>query len=144
MAQKLPSVDVVLVGFGWTGAIMGHELTEAGLEVLAIERGSLRETSTDFAPTFIQDELRYRYRGHLFELTAQETLTFRNTSDQRALPMRRLGSFLPGTGVGGSILHWNGQAWRFLPYDFEIRSQTIARFGEGMVPQDMTLQGRHL
>ncbi|MGT2466375.1 hypothetical protein ACVOMV_17140 [Mesorhizobium atlanticum] len=140
MAQRLPTVDVLLVGFGWTGAIMAQELTQAGHQVLAIERGSWRDTSTDFAPTFIQDELRYRYRGHLFEQTAQETLTFRNTPDQTALPMRRLGSFLPGTGVGGSILHWNGQAFRFLPYDFEIRRQTAARYGQTMIPADMTLQ----
>ncbi len=140
MARKLSSVDAVLVGFGWTGAIMAEELTDAGLDVLALERGSWRDTATDFAPSFIQDELRYRYQGHLFEQTAQETVTFRNTPDQTALPMRRLGSFLPGTGVGGSITHWNGQTWRFLPYDFQIRSQTVARYGAQMVPQDMTLQ----
>jgi gluconate 2-dehydrogenase alpha chain len=110
MARKLPSVDVVLVGFGWTGALMAQELTEAGQEVLALERGSWRDTGTDFSPAFIQDELRYRYQGHLFQQPAQETLTFRNTPDQTALPMRRLGSFLPGTSVGGSIAHWNGQA----------------------------------
>jgi gluconate 2-dehydrogenase alpha chain len=84
--------------------------------------------------------LRYRYQGHLFEKPSRETLTFRNTPDQTALPMRQLGSFLPGTGVGGSIVHWNGQAWRFLPYDFQIRTQTIARYGKKMVPDDMTLQ----
>ena len=33
MATKLPSVDVVLVGFGWTASILGHELAEAGLQV---------------------------------------------------------------------------------------------------------------
>jgi gluconate 2-dehydrogenase alpha chain len=140
MARKLPPVDVVLVGFGWTGAIMAQELTDAGLDVLALERGSWRDTATDFAPTFIQDELRYRYHGHLFEQPAQETLTFRNTPDQKALPMRQLGSFLPGTGVGGSIIHWNGQAFRFLPYDFQIRSQTASRYGQQMIPADMPLQ----
>ena len=31
MARKLASVDAVLIGFGWTGAILGQELTEAGL-----------------------------------------------------------------------------------------------------------------
>ena len=36
---KKPQVDAVLVGFGWTGAIMGMELTEAGLNVVALERG---------------------------------------------------------------------------------------------------------
>lgn len=140
MTKKLPSTDVVLVGFGWTGAIMGQQLTDAGLNVLALERGSWRDTPTDFAPTFIQDELRYRYRGHLFEQTARETVTFRNTPDQEALPMRRLGSFLPGTGVGGSIIHWNGQIWRFLPYDFQIRTQTLARYGKSIVPDDMPIQ----
>ncbi|MGN6551866.1 MAG: GMC family oxidoreductase [Pararhizobium sp.] len=140
MARKLPSVDVVLVGFGWTGAILGQELTDAGLEVLALERGSWRDTPTDFSPAFIQDELRYRYHWHLFEQPARETVTFRNSIDQTALPMRQLGSFLPGTGVGGSIIHWNGQAFRFLPYDFQIRSQTTARYGAGMIPEDMTLQ----
>ena len=39
MATSLKPVDAVLVGFGWTGAIMGQELCEAGLNVLALERG---------------------------------------------------------------------------------------------------------
>ena len=30
MAKKLPEVDVVLVGFGWTASIIAQELTEAG------------------------------------------------------------------------------------------------------------------
>ena len=102
MSQKLPTVDVLMIGFGWTGAIVCQELTDAGLQVLALERGNWRDTSTDFSPAFIQDELRYRYRSHLFQEPARETITFRNSSDQTALPMRELGSFLPGTGVGGS------------------------------------------
>lgn len=140
MTVKLPSVDVVIIGFGWTGAIVGQELTDAGLNVLAFERGRWRDTPTDFSPAFIQDELRYRYRGHLFEQTARETLTFRNTRDQTALPMRKLGSFLPGAGVGGSGIHWNGQTFRFLPYDFEIRSRTVERYGKHAIPADMPLQ----
>src|SRR3546814_15842458 len=101
MARKLPSVDVVLVGFGWTGAILGQELTDAGLQVLALERGGWRDTATDFPVTFAQDELRYYFRHELFQEPARETLTFRNNTDQTALRMRWLGSFLPGTGVGG-------------------------------------------
>ena len=42
MAIKKDKVDAVLVGFGWTGAILGQELTEAGLQVLALERGGQR------------------------------------------------------------------------------------------------------
>lgn len=46
---KKPKVDAMLVGFGWTGAIMGMELTAAGLNVLAHARGAARDTVPDFA-----------------------------------------------------------------------------------------------
>lgn len=139
MARKLPAVDVVLVGFGWTAAMLGEELTKDGLQVLALERGGWRDTPTDFAPTFIQDELRYYYRRELFQEPARETLTFRNSPDQFALPMRELGSFLPATGVGGAGIHWNGQTWRFLPSDFVAKSHNEQRYGPlapGMTVQD--------
>ncbi len=138
MATKLPPVDVVMVGFGWTAAILGQELTDAGLQVLALERGPWRDTPTDFATTFAQDELRYYWRHELFQEPARETLTFRNKPGQTALPMRDLGSFLPGTGVGGAGVHWNGQTWRFLPSDFMARSHNEARYGK--LPEDMTVQ----
>ena len=140
MATKLPSVDALLVGFGWTGAILGQELTDAGLNVLALERGTWRDTPIDFAPTFDQDELRYYWRHALFEPLAHETLTIRNNMGQTALPMRRLGSFLPGTNVGGAGVHWNGQIWRFLPSDFVARSHNEARYGRAAIPEDMTIQ----
>jgi len=140
MARKLPSVDVVLVGFGWTAAMLAQELTDAGLKVLALERGTWRDTSTDFAVTFAQDELRYYYRKALFQEPAQETLTFRNSANETALPMRELGSFLPASGVGGAGIHWNGQFWRFLPSDFVARSHNIERYGAAAVPDTMTIQ----
>ena len=141
MATKLPAVDALFVGFGWTGAIMAHELAAAGLNCLALERGGWRDTSTDFATTFDQDELRYMYRHDLFMNTSHDTLTIRNTPDQTALPMRRLGSFLPGTGVGGSGVHWNGQIWRFLPTDFKALSHNRERYGEDYVTRGgMTIQ----
>jgi len=133
MATKLPSTDVVLVGFGWTASILAQELTDAGLQVLALERGGFRDTVPDFATTYIQDELRYAVRHELFEEPARETLTFRNSMDQVALPMRHLGSFMPAAGVGGAGVHWNGQTWRFLPEDFTIRSHTEQRYGKKFI-----------
>ncbi|HEY8047965.1 MAG TPA: GMC family oxidoreductase [Ramlibacter sp.] len=141
MAEKLKPVDVVLVGFGWTGAIMGQELTDAGLNVLALERGQWRDTPTDFAPTFAQDELRYYWRHELFQMPSHSTLTIRNNVNETALPMRRLGSFLPGTNVGGAGVHWNGQTWRFLPSDFVAYSHNLQRYGKAAVTaNDMTIQ----
>jgi len=139
-ATRLPSVDALLVGFGWTGAIMGQELTDAGLDVLALERGTWRDTPTDFATTFAQDELRYFWRHALFEPLAHETLTIRNKPSQLALPMRRLGSFLPGTNVGGSGVHWNGQVWRFLPSDFVAKSRNLERYGAKQLVEGMAIQ----
>ena len=60
MARKLPQKDAVIVGLGWTGSILAHEFTQAGLDVVAIERGPWRDTATDFPISYAQDELRYR------------------------------------------------------------------------------------
>ena len=140
MPTKLKPVDIVLVGFGWTASILAERLTHTGLQVLALERGKFRDTVPDFATTQIQDELRYAVRDGLFQQPARDTLTFRNSMDQTALPMRHLGSFLPGVGVGGAGVHWNGQTWRFLPDDFVIRSHTEQRYGKQFIPRDMTIQ----
>src|ERR1700744_563793 len=93
MTTTLKPVDAVLVCFGWPGAIMGQQLCDAGLNVLALERGPWRDTATDFATGFAQDELRYMWRDHLFQNLSDDTLTIRNNVNQEALPMRRLGSF---------------------------------------------------
>jgi len=65
----------------------------------------------------------------MFQEAARETLTFRNNRTQTALPMRRWGSFLPGVGIGGSGVHWNGQTWRFLPSDLMARTHNEGRYG---------------
>ncbi|HEY5106484.1 MAG TPA: GMC family oxidoreductase [Caulobacteraceae bacterium] len=140
MTQTLPKVDVLVIGFGWTGAILAQELTDAGLNVLALERGIWRDTPTDYSTTFAQDELRYYWRKELFQRPAHDTCTVRNDLSQTALPMRKLGSFLPGSGVGGAGVHWNGQVWRFLPSDLVAKSHNIARYGKAAVPPDMTIQ----
>ena len=137
---KKPSVDAVLVGFGWTGAIMGMELTAAGLKVLALERGENRDTNPDFAYPRITDELSYGVRGKLFQNLAKETVTIRHTTADVAVPYRQLGSFLPGDGVGGAGVHWNGQQWRALPDDLRIKSRVMERYGKKFIPEGMQIQ----
>jgi gluconate 2-dehydrogenase alpha chain len=137
---RLPKKDVVIAGLGWTGSIMALELARSGLDVVAIERGPWRDTATDFNIGTAPDELRYAVRHELFVPPAQETVTMRNKPDQTALPIRRWGSFLPPTGVGGGGLHWNGQTWRFLPTDFVLRSHLIERYGEAVLPEGNQIQ----
>lgn len=140
MARKLPRRDVVIVGLGWTGSILAHELTDAGYDVVAIERGPWRDTATDFNVGYMPDELRYSIRQDLFLKPAQETFTFRNNTSQTALPIRQFGSFLPGNGVGGAGVHWNGQTWRFFPSDFVLKSHLDQRYGADFVHKDLQVQ----
>ena len=58
-----------------------------------------------------------------------ETVSLRHSPAETALPIRRLGSFLPGTGLGGAGAHWNGMTWRLLPSDHKLRSHLAERYG---------------
>src|SRR5262245_31887030 len=101
MATRLNPVDVVVVGVGVTGTILAKELAESGLKVVGIERGPMRDTYPDFQMPNAHDELKYQRRHDLMQDLSRETITFRNNLSETALPMRYLGSFKPGEGVGG-------------------------------------------
>src|SRR5258707_5182793 len=119
MATKLKEVDAVIVGLGWTGGILAKELSAAGLKVVALERGGQRSTEADFQVPQVRDELRYVVRHDLMMNTQKDTITVRNNVSQEALPMRRLGSFLPGDVVGGSGVHWSGHTSRRTDIEFK-------------------------
>ena len=140
MARKLPRKDAVIIGLGWTGSILAHELTDAGLDVVAIERGPWRDTATDFNISYAQDEWRYRLQHELFLRPAQTTVTFRNNASETALPVRNWGAFMLGNGVGGAGVHWNAETFRFLPSDFVLRTHLTERYGASFLPADMTIQ----
>jgi gluconate 2-dehydrogenase alpha chain len=130
MAERLKPVDVVTIGVGLTGSLAALELVRAGLRVVGIERGATRETVPDFQSPAIHDELRFAVRKALMQDNVKEAVTFRNSSDQTALPIRRWASFLPGAGLGGSFVHWNGQSFRFQVADFIYRTHIEQRYGK--------------
>jgi gluconate 2-dehydrogenase alpha chain len=140
MVTKLKEVDAVVIGLGWTGGILSKELAQAGLKVVALERGEHRDSAKDYSLPGIRDELRYVVRHDLMMNTARDTLTIRNNPSQEALPMRRLGSFLPGDVVGGSGVHWSGHTWRWTDMEFKVRSLYEERYGKKFIPEDMTIQ----
>jgi gluconate 2-dehydrogenase alpha chain len=137
MATKLPKVPVVVVGMGWAGGIIASELTKAGIKVVGLERGKERATS-DYL--MAHDELRYQHRTELMQDLSKETITSRNNRNMTAVPMRSYGTFIVGDGVGGAGSHWNGQTYRFLPYDFEIKTQTEQKYGKDKVKPEYTIQ----
>lgn len=140
MSIKKPSVDAVIIGYGWTGAIMAKTLTDAGLNVVALERGPARDTSPDFEYPRIADELRHAIRGELWQPLASETVTIRYGANDTAVPYRKYGSFVLGNGVGGAGVHWNGQLWRASPEDLRFRSHIEERYGKKFIAADMTVQ----
>src|SRR5207248_9116176 len=142
MTTRLKEVDAVMVGMGWTGSILARELTKAGLQVVGLERGPDIKPGEDFAMPGIRDELRYVQRLDQIQDPAMETLTFRHRPGESALPMRRMGSFLPGNSVGGAAKHWGGLHWRYHPTDHLTRSHIVPRYGAKAIPEDMTIQDR--
>lgn len=136
--KTLPAVDVVIVGGGWTGLLMAKELgSRTALSVVVLERGGARKTE-EYADDM--DELDYTIRLRMMQDASQETVTLRHDSNQRALPLRQHGSFLPGTGVGGAGEHWSAVCPRFLPDCFELLTRSTEKYGASRLPEDYSIQ----
>ncbi|VTP67822.1 Gluconate 2-dehydrogenase flavoprotein precursor [Serratia rubidaea] len=140
MKNVRPKADVVIVGLGWCGSLIAEELTRAGLNVVAIERGPWFETATDFPPSIDTDELRWDTRRSMLLPPAVETTTFRNNRSETALPTRDWNLNELGYNVGGSGTHWAGMAWRFTPFDLQPYSQTVERYGKQQIADGLILQ----
>ena len=139
MAIMKNKVDAVIVGMGWTGAIMAKELTDAGLHVVVFERGPDRDTQPDFSYPRVVDELEGSVHRKYLQSLSKETVTIRHGVNGTAVPYRQIGSFKPGTGVGGAGSHWSGCHFRALPEDFRVRSNMEQRFGKKFIPQGMSI-----
>jgi gluconate 2-dehydrogenase alpha chain len=136
--ERRPPTEVVIVGVGWAGGIMAAELTKAGIEVVGLERGPLRGPE-DSAYVEKHDELRFTARQDLLQDTAIETWTFRHHGRERALPIRYAGAFTPATGVGGSSGHYGALTARMAPWEFEIYSRVVDRYGAAAIPEGAAL-----
>lgn len=138
MAKVLDKVEVVTVGVGWSGGVIASELTKAGFQVLGLERGEER-TLDDYNQ--IKDELKYNHpRNEMMNSLSDSTLTFRNDLDTEALPIRNNADLRIGKDTGGGGSHWAAQYHRNFPYDYEIYSQTVERYGKDKIPENMTIQ----
>jgi gluconate 2-dehydrogenase alpha chain len=137
VAEKLDKVDAVVVGTGWAGGIIAAELAKQGHQVVALERGE-EKTIEDYQG--VKDELRFRSRHEMMQNLSSETITSRTSLDVEALPVRTRDEMIVGNDLGGGSTHWSGATFRYLPYDFEIYTKTVERYGEEKIPEDMPLQ----
>ena len=135
--KTLPSTDVVIIGGGWTGLLMAKEISaHTSASIVILERG--RSRMADYSSGM--DELDYFVRLHMMQDPSREAISLRHNDNERALPIRQFGAFLPGEGVGGTGEHWGAVYPRLLPDCFEMYSKTVERYGEKKLPADHSMQ----
>ena len=133
--ETLKPVDVALVGLGAAGGVAVLPLARAGLKIVALEAGSWIPPSQYHA-----DEIYNNLRGLVTtgDKARAETPTFRTSPDR---PARRATSGMTMmNAVGGTSIHYYGNSWRFHPWDFKTRSETIRRYGTNALPKGTTVE----
>ena len=136
--KTLKPVDVVIAGGGWTGLLVAQELaTRTSLKVVVLERGPNR-TILDYMGGM--DEVDHALRWKMMQNIADETVTHRHTRRNRAVPVRQYGSFLPGTGTGGSGEHWTGYSYRYMPETFRLGSHFAERYDAAQLPDGLDVR----
>jgi choline dehydrogenase-like flavoprotein len=115
-----PAADIVIVGAGVAGSLIGHRLVRQGFSVLILEAG----------PRLDRADLVARFRAAADKhYMAPYPLTAHAPHPQPG----DWGSYLVLEGperynqqyvraVGGTTWHWAAATWRFLPSDFRLRS----------------------
>jgi gluconate 2-dehydrogenase alpha chain len=124
MAQKLKEADVVIIGLGAAGGTASWPLAKAGMRVVGIEAGPhVSESDYPF------DEVRNDIRDWMGRFKANlEVPTVRlDASKVATRPVGATGPMM--NAVGGTSIHWMTQSWRYLPWNFKVRSETIKRYG---------------
>jgi gluconate 2-dehydrogenase alpha chain len=137
MTTTLKGTDVVVIGLGAAGGTAVLPLAQAGMEIVGLEAGP-RLTAADYAI----DEIRQSSWNWLGKWKVNsEVPTWRQTPTGQAggVAGQGGGAILMNNGVGGSSIHWGAQSWRYLPWHFASRSQTIARYGASAIPAGSTV-----
>jgi choline dehydrogenase-like flavoprotein len=114
-AAKPDNVDVCIIGAGASGATAAKVLTEAGLRVVALERGPWWSSDR-----FSADELANVHRYNLWPDPLLNPRTFRATAEEA--PRVQLFCPVPQM-VGGGTAHWTG--WLLRMTEDEFRPKTI-------------------
>lgn len=115
------SADVVVVGSGVAGALVAHELAQAGVSVLMLEAGPRIERwriVENFRNTPAKDDFMAPYPStahapHPQYAPPNDYLIFKGTHQYNSQYIR---------AVGGTTWHWAASTWRFLPNDFRMRT----------------------
>jgi gluconate 2-dehydrogenase alpha chain len=134
MATRLKPVDVAVIGLGAAGGVAVLPLCRAGLKVAGIEAGTWMDIHT-FRPDEIYNNVRAQVTSA--PKAKREIPTFRTNDRDRA----RQGANAPMmNAIGGTSIHYHAQSWRYSPWDFRVRTASIARYGANAIPKGSTLE----
>ncbi len=111
MSNPLPKVDVLIIGIGAAGGIASYVLTQAGVDVVALEAGPRRDTAEFLS---LYDELQgYPFHNPFADVKANKEIpTWRPDANSPVQPPP-VGPIVMDNQVGGTSVHWSGQAWRY-------------------------------
>ncbi|MEU9823109.1 GMC family oxidoreductase [Pseudonocardia alni] len=127
--------DVLVIGLGATGGLAASRLALAGRDVVALEAGDWHHR-----PEFALDDVHHIGRNRLGAVKVNDEIpTVRSAAHEQARPSRDHVGLLMMNGVGGSKIHSGNISHRFLPWNFEARSRTVARYGADAIPKNSTL-----
>lgn len=107
--------DVCIIGAGLVGGLMAYELARRGVKVVVLEAGPRYSLAERMA--YMQDVVSGRISGWPFASNQPERDVYTNAGVV-SYPLNHLRV----KAVGGSTLHWGGQALRFLESDFRLKT----------------------
>jgi len=109
MTNPLPKVDALIIGIGAAGGIASYVLTQAGIDVVALEAGPRRDKA-DFLAYY--DELQaYPYHNPFADVKANKEIPTWRPNAQSPVQAPPVGPIVMDNQVGGTSVHWTGQAW---------------------------------
>lgn len=136
MVINLRPVDVAVIGLGGAGGVAVLPLARAGLKIAGIEAGTWLDPHHDFYPDEIHNNVRMLVTSAM--KTKTEVPTFR-TNDRDKARQLSFGRTMMNA-IGGTTIHYDGNSWRFSPWDFKVRSEVIRRYGAGAIPKGSTVE----
>jgi gluconate 2-dehydrogenase alpha chain len=134
MAINLKPVEVAVVGLGAAAGVAVLPLTRAGIKVVALEAGTWMQPG-QFRPDEIHNNVRRLVTTG--SKLRNEIPTFRTSPNERA---RQAANHVMMNAVGGTSIHYYANSWRFHPWDFRARSESVKRYGSNSIPKGSTLE----
>jgi choline dehydrogenase-like flavoprotein len=120
--MALSRVNAVVVGSGAGGGVVACQLAEAGLSVVLLERGRWHTPFEERKDDLVNQ--RNASLGVAYGPDEEKNpRVFVDLAGRERIVRPRQGEYSPNAGcVGGGTFSYGGQAWRFMPQDFRMRS----------------------